>query len=142
MFASITISSDEVLDGTGGDEGISTWTTAWKDEDIGDWFGRQVRGVGYYFDITRACRVLILEIDADGGNLKASANEHCGCGCVSESVAVEWVGKRCDDGMAMQQSVLVPSYGVTNSISSVPSAIRMSAEGILVLEGWLSKRRL
>lgn len=86
MFASITIGSDEVLDGTGGDEGSSAWTTARKNEDIGGRFGGQICGVGYYFDVTRACRVLALEVDANGRDLEASADEHCGVCCVSQSV--------------------------------------------------------
>lgn len=92
MFASITISSDKVLNGTGGDEGSSAWITSWEDEDIGTGRGGKIASVRYYFDIPRACRVLVLEVDANGSDLKASADKHCGFVCVSGSIAVEWAG--------------------------------------------------
>lgn len=75
MLASITISSDEVLNRTGGGEGCSTWPAARQYENVGGRLGGKVGSIRNDLDVPRACRVLVLEVDTDGSDLKASANE-------------------------------------------------------------------
>lgn len=109
-----------MLDGTGGDKGGSAWTTARKDEDVGGGFGGQMGSVGYYFDVTRACRVLALEVDANRRDLKASADEHCVV-LVNQLLWIGWVrGVVIVDGWQCDRAY----HHMVSRIQSLPSHLR------------------